>query len=77
MLQDPVLSPLFENDAQVYNERDIITKQGHTLRPDRLIFIPQTNSVTIVDYKTGIPSYDHEDQINGYANCPERNGLYN
>ena len=67
VLQDPVLSPLFENDAQVYNERDIITKQGHTLRPDRLNFHPQTNSVTIVDYKTGIPSYDHEDQINGYA----------
>ena len=67
VLQDPALYPLFENDAQVYNERDIITKQGHTLRPDRLNFHPQTNSVTIVDYKTGTPSYDHEDQINGYA----------
>ena len=67
VLQDPALFALFENDAQVYNERDIITKQGHTLRPDRLNFHPQTNSVTIVDYKTGTPSYDHEDQINGYA----------
>ena len=67
VLQDPALYPLFENDAQVYNERDIITKQGHTLRPDRLNFYPQTNSVTIVDYKTGTPSYEHEDQINGYA----------
>ena len=67
VLQDPALYPLFENDAQVYNERDIITKQGHTLRPDRLNFHPQTNSVTIVDYKTGTPSYEHEDQINGYA----------
>ena len=67
VLQDPALFALFENEAQVYNERDIITKQGHTLRPDRLNFHPQTNSVTIVDYKTGTPSYDHEDQINGYA----------
>ena len=69
VLQDPALFALFENEAQVYNERDIITKQGHTLRPDRLNFHPQTNSVTIVDYKTGTPSYDHEDQINGYANA--------
>ena len=67
VLQDPALYPLFENDAQVYNERDIITKQGHSLRPDRLNFHPQTNSVSIVDYKTGTPSYEHEDQINGYA----------
>ena len=49
VLQDPALFALFENEAQVYNERDIITKQGHTLRPDRLNFHPQTNSVTIVD----------------------------
>lgn len=69
VLQEPELAPLFDNDAQVYNERDIITKQGHTLRPDRLNFYPQTNSVTIVDYKTGTPSYDHEDQINGYASA--------
>ena len=69
VLQDPELAPLFKNNAQVYNERDIITKQGHTLRPDRLNFYPQTNSVTIVDYKTGTPSYDHEDQINGYASA--------
>ena len=69
VLQEPELAPLFDNDVQVYNERDIITKQGHTLRPDRLNFYPQTNSVTIVDYKTGTPSYDHEDQINGYASA--------
>lgn len=67
VLQDPALQPLFESDAQVFNERDIITRQGYTLRPDRLNFHPQTNSVTIVDYKTGTPSYEHEDQINGYA----------
>ena len=67
VLQDPALHPLFESDAQVFNERDIITRQGYTLRPDRLNFHPQTNSVTIVDYKTGTPSYEHEDQINGYA----------
>ncbi|MDA9276777.1 UvrD-helicase domain-containing protein [Flavobacteriaceae bacterium] len=67
VIKDPALQHLFENDAQVFNERDIITRQGYTLRPDRLNFHPQTNSVTIVDYKTGTPSYEHEDQINGYA----------
>ena len=67
VLQDPDLKHLFETDAHVENERDIITKEGYLLRPDRLNFHPETNSVTIVDYKTGTPNYDHEDQINGYA----------
>ncbi len=67
LLQDPALYHLFDPQAHVENERDIITKEGYLLRPDRLNFHSQTNSVTIVDYKTGVPSYEHEDQINGYA----------
>jgi ATP-dependent exoDNAse (exonuclease V) beta subunit len=67
VLQDPALHVLFETQAHVENERDIITKDGFVLRPDRLNFHPETNSVTIVDYKTGTPNYEHEDQINGYA----------
>lgn len=69
VLKDPLLSPLFGAQAQVENERDIITKEGYLLRPDRLNFHSETNSVTIVDYKTGTPNYEHEDQINGYASA--------
>lgn len=63
------LTHLFETTTTVENERDIITKDGFVLRPDRLNIFEDNNSVTIVDYKTGTPSYDHEDQINGYASA--------
>lgn len=67
VMNAPLLRALFEKDAVVENERDIITKNGYILRPDRINFHTETNSVTILDYKTGIPGYDHEDQLNGYA----------
>ena len=63
------ISHLFETTTTVENERDIITKEGFVLRPDRLNISEENKSITIVDYKTGVPSYDHEDQINGYANA--------
>ena len=60
------LKNLFNGKDIVMNERDIITSKGFILRPDRLN-LHSTTSVTIIDYKTGTPNYDHEDQINGYA----------
>lgn len=67
VITHPLLARYFDEDAVVENERDIITKEGYLLRPDRLNFQPNTNEVTIIDYKTGTPGYEHEDQINGYA----------
>jgi hypothetical protein len=69
----PDLKPFFSESANVKNERDIITKSGTILRPDRLNFL-DSNLVTIIDYKTGLPNYDHEDQINGYANALKEMG---
>lgn len=60
------LSKYFKTNATVINERDIITASEMILRPDRLNF-NEDSSVSIIDYKTGSPNYDHEEQINGYA----------
>ncbi len=62
------LKHLFDGTDLVYTERDIITAEGKLLRPDRLN-IHKNNSVTIVDYKTGVPAEKHEIQINQYANA--------
>lgn len=59
------LLPLFMEEDLVFNEREIITPDA-IVRPDR-INIHSGDQVTIIDYKTGTPSEDHEHQINGYA----------
>lgn len=69
----PDLEHFFSASAEVKNEKDIITASGMLLRPDRLNF-HSTNSVTIIDYKTGVPNYHHEDQINCYASALEEMG---
>lgn len=66
IIKHPELEHLYQKGAKVYNERDIITKDGTVIRPDRLIF-HNNNSVSIVDYKTGAPKKEHITQINNYG----------
>ena len=63
----PLLTSYFNPSVKVVNERDIITKNGRVLRPDRLVFADR--SVTIIDYKTGVASPKHQVQINQYADA--------
>lgn len=67
------LKQFYSNSGKVKNEKDIITASGMVLRPDRLNF-HSSNSVTIIDYKTGVPNYHHEDQINSYAKALQEMG---
>ncbi len=62
------LSSYFNSENIIYNEKDIITKQGFTLRPDRLV-INDKNEVVIIDYKTGTPDTKHAFQLEGYGNA--------
>ena len=56
----------FYNDNLVcYNEREIISKKGFVLVPDRLVFL-NNKDVVVIDYKTGIESVSHENQLNKY-----------
>jgi len=60
------LSKYFDQNKQVFAEREIITKDKNLIVPDRLIF--SQNKVSILDYKTGKPDKKHFQQINNYAN---------
>ncbi len=68
IMQHPELKKLFAGSDKVYNERNIITKDGLILRPDRININSENNS-TIVDYKTGSPKIWHNDQLEDYANA--------
>lgn len=59
------LTIYFQADSIVMNEREILTKDGQILIPDRMVF--DGNKVAIIDYKTGKQEKEHEQQINNYA----------
>tara|TARA_R110002073_G_scaffold6370_2_gene37697 strand:- start:12225 stop:15359 length:3135 start_codon:yes stop_codon:yes gene_type:complete len=68
IVNHPLLSYLFSPDLIIYNEKDIITKHGKILRPDRVV-INSLNEATVVDYKTGVPNNNHTKQIETYSNA--------
>jgi ATP-dependent exoDNAse (exonuclease V) beta subunit len=70
IVEHPKLSNYFNSDNTIYNERDIITKEGVSLRPDRLV-ISAKNEVIIIDYKTGYPDKKHAQQLQSYQDALE------
>ena len=59
------LKALFDSRLTIYNERDIISKNGQLLRPDRIV-INDKNQAIIVDYKTGLQDSTHKEQLFDY-----------
>ena len=64
------LSTYFNTHDMVLNERDIISKTGQILRPDRLNINTQ-NEVVIIDYKTGAENKKHMQQLYNYQDVIE------
>ncbi|PQV49489.1 ATP-dependent exoDNAse (exonuclease V) beta subunit [Jejuia pallidilutea] len=64
VMEHPKLKPFYRKNITIYNERDIITKNGIIIRPDRLII--NNNTAVIIDYKTGEEQQKHINQINSY-----------
>lgn len=61
----PDLKTYFSEGQQILNEQEILTANGSSLRPDRIVI--SGNKATIIDYKTGKPSPSHKEQIMHYA----------
>ncbi|MEH6536714.1 MAG: UvrD-helicase domain-containing protein [Psychroserpens sp.] len=59
------LSPFFDSTLTIYNEKDIISKEGQLLRPDRVV-INANNQAIIIDYKTGLENSKHKEQLYDY-----------
>ncbi len=65
VVNHPKLKDLFLDNLHILNEQEILTTDGHSLRPDRIIIAG--NQATIIDYKTGKPSPKHKEQIANYT----------
>ena len=68
------LKKYFEPKYQAFNEREIITKSGKALIPDKLVFFEE-NKVGIVDYKTGRKNNTHKKQLNIYEEALKNMGI--
>lgn len=89
MLGDPALAQLLNNNYKVMSEQPLISPEGQTLRPDKVLI--GNNETIVLDFKfTAIESAAHVRQVShyrdllvsmGYANVkaylyyPYRNGL--
>ena len=75
ILQHPDLEDFFVKKPQrrIFNERELLVKPKHyseinrIIRPDRVIIDEDTQTVVIIDYKTGEAHESHPTQINRYA----------
>nr|WP_321233769.1 UvrD-helicase domain-containing protein [uncultured Psychroserpens sp.] len=68
------LKSFFDSGLTIYNEKDIITKEGKLLRPDRVV-INSNNEATIIDYKTGLKDSTHKEQLFDYQYVLEEMGF--
>lgn len=65
LVNHPKLEAFYNPNDTVYNERDIITKEGIILRPDRVV-VNIKNEAVIIDYKTGAEDKKHAQQLQLY-----------
>ena len=70
IISHPKLQPYFSQDSIIYNERDIVTRNGIILRPDRLV-ITNENQAVILDYKSGKADKKHVQQLQTYQDALE------
>ena len=70
IVEHPKLENYYNSNHTIYNERDIITKEGLVLRPDRLV-INAINEAVIIDYKTGTIDKKHAQQLQSYQDVLE------
>ena len=64
MVNEPTISEAFSAQAKVRNERELLTDDNTTKRPDRFAELP--DKIYLLDYKTGQPNKDDIEQLAGY-----------
>ncbi|WP_100613588.1 UvrD-helicase domain-containing protein [Confluentibacter citreus] len=74
IVNHPLLKTYFDHDFTIYIERDIISKEGLILRPDRIVINPN-NEAVIIDYKSGQEDIKHLQQLQAYQDVLEDMGL--
>jgi len=66
VIQHPELSEYYTSNDLIVKEKNILSPNGEVLRPDRLNI--KDDSVTIIDYKTGVFQKAHQVQMEQYEN---------
>lgn len=66
VVKHPDLTPYFQQNNTVLNEREILTETGEVIIPDRLV-INSAKEAVIIDYKTGKSDKKHHQQLENYA----------
>jgi ATP-dependent exoDNAse (exonuclease V) beta subunit len=69
IVDHPQLSAFYQEDIEVYNEKDILIPQKSFVRPDRVV--KNKDGWVIIDYKTGKENPRHFTQIKYYAEVLE------
>lgn len=64
LLTSPELTPYYGDRLTVRTEASIITPDGRSHRPDRLVFDGKV--ARVLDIKTGAPDEHHEEQVRSY-----------
>jgi ATP-dependent exoDNAse (exonuclease V) beta subunit len=68
------LKKYFQSELKSFNEREILTKSGKILIPDKLVFL-ERNKVALIDYKTGKKNNAHKQQLNVYEEALKNMGI--
>lgn len=69
------ISGYFDEGLRVFNEKEILLKDGTILRPDRVVF--SNEKVVVMDYKTGKEDPSHRLQLEAYASVLSEMGYKN
>jgi len=73
IVEHELLKNYFNLNNDIYNEKDILTKDGKSIRPDRLV-INNNNEAVIIDYKTGVFNPKYKEQLQTYQDVIEDMG---
>ncbi len=67
IINHPELQDFYEGNIIVSNEKEIITKEGKLLRPDRVTI--NNEEATVIDYKTGKKNPRYYQQVYEYCDA--------
>ena len=64
----------FNGSYRIFNEASIVTGDGETYRPDRVMITPSGDRVVVIDYKFGQPHSAHRQQVRNYMTLMRQMG---
>lgn len=70
VIEHDKLKHYYTTEVNSYNEREILSKSGKKIIPDKLVILPN-NEVILIDYKTGTHNKKYIEQLESYQKTIE------